>query len=250
MHLWLCLRRRMSLRRRPLRVRMPVKQSPAYESAELPGPASAGLVSYGAMKPTRSPTSNAAELDPATPEVLRVLVDNHARFLGFLERRVGSRDVAEDILQEAFVRNLDRVGSIRKTDSAIAWFYRVLRNAIADHFRRQDTRERTLAQVSAETGQQAAAPDEELEAVVCACVIELVDTLKPEYATALRRVDLDEISVRSYAEEAGITAGNAGVRLHRAREALRKQLARCCGTCLTHGCFDCQCKKNGTQTPS
>jgi RNA polymerase sigma-70 factor (ECF subfamily) len=199
------------------------------------------------MKPTRLPTSEAAELDPETPEVLRVLVDNHARFLAFLERRVGSRHVAEDILQEAFVRSLDRVTSIRKADSAIPWFYRVLRNAIADHFRRQDARDRILAQVSAEPDEQAAAPDQELEAVVCACVMELVDTLKPEYATALRRVDLDGMSVRNYAEETGITAGNAGVRLHRAREALRRQLARSCGTCLDHGCFDCQCKSQPTQ---
>ena|SRR5215207_2529268 len=42
-----------------------------------------------------------------TPEVLRVLLDNHARFLAFLERRVGSREEAEDIPQEAFVRSLD-----------------------------------------------------------------------------------------------------------------------------------------------
>ena len=31
-----------------------------------------------------------------TPELVRVLVDNHARFLGFLERPVGSRPGAYD----------------------------------------------------------------------------------------------------------------------------------------------------------
>jgi RNA polymerase sigma-70 factor (ECF subfamily) len=85
------------------------------------------------------------------------------------------------------------------------------------------------------------APDQELEAVACACITALVDTLKPEYGTALRRVDLDGLSVRRFAEEAGITPANAGVRLHRARGALRRQLARSCGTCLTHGCLDCSC---------
>ncbi|MGI8818711.1 MAG: RNA polymerase sigma factor [Gemmatimonadales bacterium] len=150
--------------------------------------------------------------------------------------------MAEDILQEAFVRTLDRVNSIRRTDSAVVWFYRVLRNAIADHYRRQEVRDRTLTQVSAEAGGEAPAADKELEAVVCACVMDLVDTLKAEYAAAVRRVDLDGLSVRSYAEETGITAGNAGVRLHRARGALRRQLARACGTCATHGCFDCQCR--------
>ena len=37
-----------------------------------------------------------------------VLLDNHRRFLGFLEKRVGDRAAAEDILQDAFVRNLDK----------------------------------------------------------------------------------------------------------------------------------------------
>jgi RNA polymerase sigma factor (sigma-70 family) len=84
--------------------------------------------------------ADGAERDPRTPEVLELLLENHARFLGFLERRVGSRDDAEDILQEAFVRSLDRAPSLRDSESATTWFYRVLRNAITDHFRRQDSR--------------------------------------------------------------------------------------------------------------
>jgi RNA polymerase sigma-70 factor (ECF subfamily) len=182
-----------------------------------------------------------AERDPDAPGVLGVLLDNHARFLDFLERRVGSRDEAEDILQEAFVRSIRRTGSLRSPESATAWFYRVLRNAITDHYRREGARSRAAMRLAAETEQEAAGPDGELEAVACACVTALVDTLKPEYGAALRRVDLDGVSVRGFAEEAGITPGNAGVRLHRAREALRRQLARSCGTCLEHGCLDCRC---------
>jgi RNA polymerase sigma-70 factor (ECF subfamily) len=187
--------------------------------------------------------ADGAERDPGTPEVLELLLVNHARFLGFLERRVGSRDDAEDILQEAFVRSLDRAPSLRDSESATTWFYRVLRNAITDHFRRQDSRGRALDRLATET-EVAESPDDGLEAVVCACVLSLVETLKPEYGGAIRRVDLDGASVRSYAEEAGITPSNAGVRLHRAREALRRQLARSCGTCLTHGCLDCRCGTN------
>jgi RNA polymerase sigma factor (sigma-70 family) len=211
-------------------------------AAGMTGPVPASRLSYGIMKPTPSPASAAIERGPDTPEVMRLLLDNHARFLAFLKRRVGSADVAEDILQEAFVRGLGQSESIRNAESAIAWFYRVLRNAVTDHFRRQDSQGRALEQFAAETEAEEAAVDRELEAVVCQCVLSLVDTLKPEYATALRRVELDGVSVRGYAEEAGITAGNAGVRVHRAREALRKQLVRSCGTCLTHGCIDCQCK--------
>lgn len=187
--------------------------------------------------------SEPAERDPHDPEVLRVLLDNHARFLGFLERRVGSRDEAEDILQEAFVRSIGRTDSLTSPESATAWFYRVLRNAIIDRHRREDARTRAFRGLAAETEAATPGPDQELEAVACGCVMALVDTLKPEYGAALRRVDLDGVSVRRYAEETGITPGNAGVRLHRAREALRRQLARSCGTCLDHGCLDCRCGK-------
>ncbi len=187
-----------------------------------------------------SVAADGAERDPATPEVLRVLLDNHARFLAFLERRVGSREDAEDILQEAFVRSLERGQSLRSPASVTAWFYRLLRNAVTDHFRRQASRGRALDRLTLERD-GAESPDPELEAVVCGCVLSLLDTLKPEYAAAIRRVDLDGTSVRTYSAESGITPGNAGVRLHRAREALRRQLARCCGTCLTHGCLDCSC---------
>ena len=192
------------------------------------------------MSPSSEPLlSDSAERNPHAPDVLRVLLDNHARFLGFLERRVGSRDEAEDILQEAFVRSLGRADSLRSAESATAWFYRVLRNAIIDHHRREGTRERAFLQLAAES--EASAVEPELEAAACACITAMVDTLKPEYGTALRRVDLDGLGVRAFAEEARITAGNAAVRLHRARAALRRQLSRSCGTCLTHGCLDCRC---------
>jgi RNA polymerase sigma-70 factor (ECF subfamily) len=182
-----------------------------------------------------------AERDPQGAGVLGVLLGNHARFIAFLERRVGSRDVAEDILQEAFVRGLGHADALESAESATAWFYRVLRNAIVDHHRREGTRQRALVGLAAQSETEAPGPDEELETVACACVMSLVDTLKPEYGAAIRHVDLEGQSVRGFAEEAGITPSNAGVRLHRARAALRRQLARSCGTCLEHGCFDCQC---------
>jgi RNA polymerase sigma factor (sigma-70 family) len=184
-------------------------------------------------------TSNQLERSP--DEILRVLLDNHARFLAFVERRVGSREEAEDILQEAFVRSLDRASSLRDSASATAWFYRVLRNALTDYYRRQDSRGRAISRLAVEID-SSSDPDAELENVVCACVLSLVETIKPEYGAAIRRVDLDGLSVQDYAGEAGITPTNAGVRLHRAREALRKQLARTCGTCLEHECLDCVCR--------
>jgi RNA polymerase sigma factor (sigma-70 family) len=178
------------------------------------------------------------------PEIAQVLVDNHRRFLSFLERRVPSREIAEDILQDAFVRGITKAPDIRDGEAITAWFYRVLRNAIVDHFRRNGAQQRAYAQVLAETEDSVTPSDSELFETVCACVRDLVGTLKPEYAAAIQRVDLEGAPVRAYADEQGITPNNAAVRLHRAHQALKKQVTESCGTCADHGCYRCECKRH------
>ena len=175
---------------------------------------------------------------PVTPEIAEVLVANHRDFLRFVERRIGNRALAEEIVQDAFVRSLERGDEIR--ESVVGWFYRVLRNAVIDYQRRQTVADRRLDQFAAEL-ESSGEPDEELTKIACACVLKLADTLKPEYSDALRRIEIDQVAVKDYADANGISPNNAGVRIFRAREALRKQVARSCGTCAEHGCLDCTC---------
>ena len=183
--------------------------------------------------------------DPSiSPEVARVLVANHRQFLAFLQRRVNDPQAAEDILQEAFVRGIARAGTLRDEESAVAWFYRMLRNAVIDHYRRDDVKARKLERFATEL--DATTPDPELADAICQCIASLAETLKPDFAEAIRRIDVEGTAVKAFAEEKGLTANNAGVRVFRARAALRKQVARSCGTCATHGCVDCTCG-NGSQ---
>lgn len=172
-------------------------------------------------------------------DVAAVFVENHRSFLSFLERRVGSRAIAEEILQEAFVRGMGRVTGDNH-ESVIAWFYRTLRNAAIDHHRRHKTASKALEVFAGESADRSE-PDVEMNAAVCACVGRLAETLKPEYAAALKRVEVEGVAVKDYAIEVGISASNAAVRVFRAREALRNQVKRSCGTCAEHGCLDCSC---------
>jgi RNA polymerase sigma-70 factor (ECF subfamily) len=181
-----------------------------------------------------------AEREALAPEVLEHLVASHREFLAFLERRVESRAAAEEILQSAFVRTLERGGSLRAEESAVAWFYRLLRNAVVDHYRRRGRAPRTQELDEADAIEVPALRD-----AVCRCVERLLPTLRPEYAEMLRAVDLDEAPIASVAARLSITPNNATVRLHRARRALKQQLERSCGTCATHGCLDCSCGAPG-----
>lgn len=180
-----------------------------------------------------------ADGSPVTADAVRVLLDNHRRFLQFLERRVGSRETAEDILQEAFTRHLPRADEI-PAERVVAWFYRVLRNAAIDHHRRQSVRDRGLAHFAREM-EEAVAPSSEFHQEICECVSRLAATLKPEYEAALREVDVEGTTVTAFAERHGLSPSNAGVRVFRARQALRQRVRQSCGTCAEHGCLNCTC---------
>ena len=179
-------------------------------------------------------------LRPLAPDVVNALVENHRRFLSFIERRVGNRSAAEEILQSAYARAVEKGLPIDESGGAVHWFFTVLRNAVTDYYRRRAAETRAMESFSNEGTHEIADP--ELRAEVCACFRRLLPTLHADYATILELVDLKERSVSDVAEELGITPNNASVRLHRARAALRKQLERSCGVCATHGCLECSCR--------
>jgi len=216
---------------------------------------------------------------PSTDRIRR-LVEEHRRFLTFLERRLGDRALAEDVLQDAFAKTLGAslpaasgvmgcahhpggtavsqvVGTSLATakvlggevseasegspldEALLAWFYRVLKNAVIDQQRRLGARQRSLDRLAEALDH--APVIAELEREACRCVLSISENLRPEYAEALRRIELDGVAVKDFARDKGITPQNAATRVFRARRALERELARACGTCATHGCFDCTC---------
>lgn len=172
--------------------------------------------------------------------VLETLLASRSRFLAFLARRVGSLETAEDILQTAFVKAVERGALIRDDERVEAWFYRLLRNAVVDHYRRRATEARKLEGLAQELETEV---DTSLEQAVCECVKDVLITLKPSYAEIVQRVDLAEGHLAEVAHQAGITINNATNRLRRARVALRRRLIEACGACTEHGCLSCACRK-------
>ena len=168
-----------------------------------------------------------------------VLLENHRRFLSFIDSRVGDRGLAEDILQDAFVRAIDKAEDVPE-DALVPWFYTTLRNAVIDRYRRDGARSRRLEEFGRELERERDVASE-TDREICACVSRLAATLKPEYADALRRIEVGGASLKEYAAESGLTPNNAGVRVHRARQALKQRLMESCGVCAEHGCVDCSC---------
>jgi RNA polymerase sigma-70 factor (ECF subfamily) len=160
------------------------------------------------------------------------------RYLRFVRGKIRDPELAEDVLQDAILNALRADPGIDDDGRLAAWFYRVLRNAVIDAYRRRDTRARHAAALE---GFDQAEPTEADSAALCECFRALVPGLKPEYAEVIDALDLKEEPVAAFAARTGITPENLKVRRYRARRALRARLEETCRLCAPHGCLDCQC---------
>jgi RNA polymerase sigma-70 factor (ECF subfamily) len=173
--------------------------------------------------------------------VVAAIEAERARYVDFLRRRVGPD--AEDVYQQSLLKAIERAGAVRDPAQATAWFWRVVRNAVADHHAARVSRDARHAALGAS---EEATPDE--AAAACACALGLLPKLPPAYGEMLQRVDVDDERVVDVARDLGISADNAAVRLHRARKALRERLQGCCKASSMRACFECTCADEGRPT--
>lgn len=176
-------------------------------------------------------------------ELLAQLMPHRTEFLRYVERRVKDAGVAEDLLQEALMKGVAAAAEVRSEGALLGWFYKILENAALDHHRRASTNARAMERVGQELA-DAVVTANDAPARTCKCVAKLKAQLKPEYAQVLDRIEVDEVAVKDFADEAGLSRSNAAVRAFRAREALREKVKATCGHCAAAGCTDCSCASN------
>ena len=180
-------------------------------------------------------------MDHAKSTLESELLAARGEFLAFVRSRVRDPGLAEDILQDAMLRALRSLGSLRDDERLVPWFYRILRNRIVDAYRRQAVRNRHSATLP-DGFDLAEEPSAAQVRALCECFRAVLPTLRPEYAEVIER-ELAEESTARTAAALGITPNNLKVRRHRARQALRTRLEQSCSLCAEHGCIDCTCEE-------
>ena len=171
---------------------------------------------------------------------VEALLRHRGKLLGFIRTRVGDDDLAEDLFQEAVLRAIRAAPDLADEQQLLAWIYRVLRNAIIHPYRRTAADERRVCSAAAAMPDHA--PPPELERELCACFVELLPALRPEYRDLIEKVELGDESPEAAAARLGIDRNNLKVRRHRARQQLKQRLEESCRACAKHGCLDCTCK--------
>jgi RNA polymerase sigma-70 factor (ECF subfamily) len=169
------------------------------------------------------------------------LLDGRREFLGYLRRRLGNLDEAEDALQDFSLKVIRSARSVDQDDKIDAWLGKTLRHTLIDHYRRRAVRQRTETAYAQEMSIADQAPQSEVEFGHCRCLYAALPRLRPDYAEILRRADLKEEPRARIAADLGLTINTLNVRLHRARHALRQEIERSCAACGNGNFHGCAC---------
>lgn len=164
------------------------------------------------------------------------------QILQFLQRRLGDREAADEVLQRFSLRALEKASQLHDVRTVRGWLGRILATTIVDH-QRETARRRRREIVIDQTEVENRPVDEELDAAICNCLYRILPTLKAEYADIIWRADILGEPRDRLAASLGTSLNNVTVRLHRGRQALRKRLEEMCRTCPVHGFLDCHCEK-------
>lgn len=162
---------------------------------------------------------------PPLPTNAAVWAGFHQELHRFVLRRVRDPDVAQDLLQEFFIKIHLHLDTKTQAERLAAWVHQIARNTVLDYFRQP-----RLATAPATDPEPLPAVLAEPLAPVdfTACLQLFVNRLPAGYRQALQLTELGTLSQKDYAAPLGISYSGAKSRVQRARRQLREPFTACC----------------------
>lgn len=149
----------------------------------------------------------------------------------YLRRQVSDAAVAEDLLQDVFVKALAAIGADRAPKNLPGWLYAAARTTVIDFYRsaRPPYEELDYNLPDAQVN------DELLHQELATCLRPLAQQLPPIYRDTLLATDFDGKTMQCLAEEQGLSLSAIKSRASRARAMLKGKLLDCCHVEISSG---------------
>lgn len=178
----------------------------------------------------RFPVPAVGENTEVRHETFEGLVRQHGEAIYRMAYRLTGNDAdAEDLAQEAILEAFRAFSRFRPGSRFDRWVYRIMTHTFIDDVRRR--RRHPLESLDSpdlrEPLDRAPTPEERaVRGQLSAAVHAALAALPPEYRLTAVLIDLEGLSYEEASEMMHCPVGTVRSRLHRAREALREQLAR------------------------
>lgn len=146
-----------------------------------------------------------------------------SKLRAFTLSKVSDPVVADDILQELFLKIHDNIDKLNDETKIQSWIFQICRNLITDYFRVQSKNElKLLPDTDADPG------SDEVMTEALEDLVKMMNDLPPEYCEALCLTELGNLSQKAYADKVGISYSGAKSRVQRGRKMLKDMLMNCC----------------------
>jgi len=160
---------------------------------------------------------------PAVPCLMRAWAAHEAALRGWLLHRLHDHALAEDLLQDVFLKAMRQGQRFCTLENARAWLFEVTRNALTDQLRRHHE----TVELPEDLAQAEADPLAPVDGLA-ACLPRVLAELSAEDRDAITCCDLEGMSQADYAARLGISLPGAKSRVQRARARLKTQLSAAC----------------------
>jgi RNA polymerase sigma-70 factor (ECF subfamily) len=147
----------------------------------------------------------------------------------YLERMVGDPELADDLFQEASIKIAAGLTRFEGRSTIKTWVFQIAHRVCIDHFRSSRGKQTVVefleeAHATPETEHDEAIVIDEMNQ----CIRDVIDSLPPEYRTALVLHDLEGLTGEEVADVSDCSLATAKIRIHRARSRLHAALQDHC----------------------
>jgi len=173
-------------------------------------------------------------------EFQKVYEDFQPKILRYLAHLVGESD-ADDLVQETFIKVHQALGGFRGESQLSTWIYRIATNTALDKLRSpsfQQTKQifapDELEEIGAANGaiplegKKLPIEKELIRAEMNQCIRDYIEKLPEDYRMVLVLSEYEELKNSEVAEILGVSLETVKIRLHRAKEKLKKELKEHC----------------------
>ncbi len=140
----------------------------------------------------------------------------------YILKRVKTKEIAEDLMQEVFIKIHGNLEKLREQKKLGSWVYTITRNAINDHFRSSNPQS-DINESNLESQEQIPSIHSFEE-----CLMPFINCLPDHYKEALIFTEIQGYSQKEYAETYGLAYPTAKSRVQRAKQELKKLFVACC----------------------
>jgi len=176
--------------------------------------------------------------------ISKIWHDFNQQLLVFIKNKVNDQDIAEDILQDTFIKVQKNIATLHEPNKLTSWLYQICRNVIIDYYRKQslNIEDIDVSELINEVN------DEADRTYLNTCINLLINDIDELYRDILIAYEINSLKQKDIAKQFNLSLPAVKSRIKRGRLQLKEKLIYCCEfnfneTYITHECkTKCACE--------